>query len=247
MSTPQTKAQTIHEPTREAAPPPGTERNRRGGRKPKPRFPRIYLFTIAALGLLVLLLVFSHAQVVSELKTLKEDRLKVEQEHREHVHYIASKREKSGYLDIIRRYADENSLPVSFVSAVILCESAYRHDAMSRVGARGLMQLMEDTGEWIASKLKLQDYTYKDLDDPSINIQFGTWYLAYLSDRFQGNPIMIASAYHAGVSNVSLWALKFADDERTLRLDQIPKEDTRNYVRKVMDAYACYNEYDQTR
>ena len=132
------------------------------------------------------------------------------------------------------------------LSAIIARESHYPQ-AESGVGARGLMQVMKDTGEWVAQRLGVQGYTYDRLYEPELNIRFGAWYLNYLSSHFSGNPVMIASAYHAGANNVKQWALNNAADQRNLTIDQIPKDNTRDYVKKVMNAYALFYEFDSQR
>ena len=119
-------------------------------------------------------------------------------------------------------------------------------DAVSRVEARGLMQIMPDTGVWMAQRLKINSYRPDMLFDPETNIRFGTAYLAYLSDIFSGSPVMVAAAFHAGANNVKHWALNRAQDRKTIELEQIPTSDTRSYVRKVMDAYAIYYEKDKS-
>jgi soluble lytic murein transglycosylase-like protein len=55
---------------------------------------------------------------------------------------------------------------------------------------------------------------------------------------------MIAAAFHAGANNVKQWALKYGEDQKTIGIDQIPTDDTKDYVKKVMNAYALYYEYD---
>ncbi|NLX82809.1 MAG: transglycosylase SLT domain-containing protein [Clostridiales bacterium] len=154
-------------------------------------------------------------------------------------------RERSGYHDLIKKYAAEYRISASFLSAIIKCESSYDALAVSRVNARGLMQIMPDTGTWLAGRLSLKNYQPDALFDPETNIRFGAYYLAYLSDMFSGQPVMVASAYHAGANNVKHWALARAEDKKTITLDMIPMDDTRSYVRKVMDAYAIYFEQDK--
>lgn len=154
-------------------------------------------------------------------------------------------RERSGYHDLIKKYAEEYRISPSFLSAIIKCESSYDARAVSRVNARGLMQIMPDTGTWLAGRMDLKNYQPDALFDPETNIRFGAFYLAYLSDMFAGSPVMVASAYHAGANNVKHWALTRAEDKKTITLDMIPMDDTRSYVRKVMDAYAIYFEQDE--
>lgn len=235
-------------------------RNRRAGRaqpphsqgQPRrgtPRKPRVAIGTLVLFAAVFFLLVVSLALssgAKARLTALREERALAAQQHQEQLNYYAGMRTKSGVYSIIHRYAAEYNVNPSLISAVISRESHYDPYAESRVGARGLMQIMEDTGTWIASRLNNKDYSYDHLFDPDLNIRFGTWYLAYLSDYYQGNPVMMAAAYHAGANNVNLWALKYADDERYLTVDQIPTEDTKDYVRKVMNAYAVYYEVDQS-
>lgn len=239
---------------------PTATRNRRAGRsksarqaaapvkrsrqpKNKVSIGLLVLFTSLCVFLVVALLLNNNAS--ARLNALREERALIAQKHLDQLDYYQGMRTKSGVENMIRRYAREYDVNPSMISAVIARESHYDPYAESGVGARGLMQIMEDTGKWIASRQGNKDYQYEHLFDPDLNIRFGAWYLAYLSDIYQGNPVMIAAAYHAGSNNVNLWALKYADDERYLTMEQIPTEDTKDYVRKVMNAYAVYYEIDQ--
>ena len=220
-----------------------TRRDRRGG-----GFGRVIrgLF----FGVLLLALAFSFLRYSREqgrLQALRDERQARIEAHEKELGYYVQMRSASGYDEYIRQFAQEFQVDRSFISAIIARESHYDTKAESRVGARGLMQIMQDTGEWISGRLAVRPYSYELLFEPGLNIRFGAWYLGYLSAQFNGDPVMIASAYHAGANNVKLWALKYAQDKRTLRIDQIPTEDTKDYVQKVMNAYALFYEYDSTR
>ena len=220
-----------------------TRRDRRGG-----GFGRVIrgLF----FGVLLLALAFSFLRYSREqgrLQALRDERQARIEAHEKELGYYVQMRGKSGYDEYIRQFAQEFQVDRSFISAIIARESHYDTKAESRVGARGLMQIMQDTGEWVSGRLAVRPYSYEFLFEPQLNIRFGAWYLGYLSAQFNGDPVMIASAYHAGANNVKLWALKYAQDKRTLRIDQIPTEDTKDYVQKVMNAYALFYEYDSTR
>jgi soluble lytic murein transglycosylase len=220
----------------------------RQNKTPKKRsFMRGALYVMLAAALLF----FGYAYLKNQNEKTRLEQFKLEQEqaakkHADDLAYYSNMRSRSGVNDILQKYAQEYRLNPSFVSAIISRESHYNQYAQSNVGARGLMQIMEDTGSWIAKKFKVDDYSYDLLFDPDINIRFGCWYLSYLSNHYSGNPIMVASAYHAGMSNVNLWALRNADDGKTLSIEQIPKQDTKDYVQKVMNAYALYYEWDTT-
>ena len=129
-----------------------------------------------------------------------------------------------------------------YAAAVILRESSYDPHAVSSVGARGLMQLMPDTFEQVRAALR-ENTAFSDMYDPETNIRYGCWYLGYLSRIFDGDPIEIACAYHAGPNNVKLWIMNYAADQQNLRLEEIPMEDTRYYAGKVYDAYAIYYQH----
>ena len=219
-----------------------TRRDRRGG-----GFGRVIrgLF----FGVLLLALAFSFLRYSREqgrLQALRDERQARIEAHEKELGYYVQMRRNSGYDEFIRQFAQEFQVDRSFISAIIARESHYDTKAESRVGARGLMQIMQDTGEWVSGRLAVRPYSYELLFEPQLNIRFGAWYLGYLSAQFNGDPVMIASAYHAGANNVKLWALKYAQDKRTLRIDQIPTEDTKDYVQKVMNAYALFYEYDST-
>ena len=146
------------------------------------------------------------------------------------------------YREQIVREAQQYGLRPAFVAAIILNESSYDPSAVSSVGARGLMQLLPDTGRWIAGKLGIRDYTDDLLFDAETNLRLGVWYLDFLSDRYGGDPVLVACAYHAGHGNVDTWLTRYSRDGRTLSLDEIPMENTRSYARKVVDSYAIYLE-----
>lgn len=215
---------------------------------PKQKKPQISKVSLALLALVLVFalvsgFVFSGAK--GRLDGLVAQREAEAQRIRDHKQEHYNARDRSGYHDLIKKYAVEYGLSPSFLSAIIKCESSFDARAVSRVNARGLMQIMPDTGTWLASRLNLKNYQPDALFDPETNIRFGAFYLSYLSDMFAGSPVMVASAYHAGANNVKHWALNRAEDRKTITLDLIPMDDTRSYVRKVMDAYAIYYEQDE--
>jgi len=101
------------------------------------------------------------------------------------------------YEDLIRNYASQNGIPPAYPAAVILAESSYRPEVVSHADARGLMQLLPSTGEWIAGKYD-EDFSEEALFDPETNIKYGCWYLGFLMDRYDGDIRCASSAYHAG-------------------------------------------------
>ncbi len=149
------------------------------------------------------------------------------------------------YEDLITQYSGAQHLDPSLVAAIILCESSFDPRAESRYGARGLMQLMEDSAEWIADKLGEggDGYSFDNLYDPTTNIRYGTWYLGYLAKRFDGDEKKIVCAYHAGQGNVDSWLSKPEYSHDGITLDVIPTEDTAAYASRVFRARDVYHKY----
>lgn len=143
------------------------------------------------------------------------------------------------YEELIRSYAAEYGLDPYFVASVIWAESGYDSDAVSRVGASGLMQIMPDTGTWIAGKLGESAYTQESLFSPEVNIRYGCWYLSYLTDKFAGNEVKILAGYNAGPGRVDEWQQTWGEGH-TPTAEDIPFEETKNYVTKIEKAKDIY-------
>jgi soluble lytic murein transglycosylase len=146
------------------------------------------------------------------------------------------------YEDLILKYSHEYDLDADFVAAVISVESRYRPAVVSRAGAVGLMQIMPDTGEWIAEMLKDSEYLEDRLTDPALNIRYGCWFLDYLFKRYDGDVTLILAGYNAGIGRVSQWLEKqeYSSDGKTL--ENIPYKETREYVVKVNHAHEKYKD-----
>ena len=139
------------------------------------------------------------------------------------------------YRELIEKYAESYNLRPAYVSAIIRNESSFRPDVNSSAGARGLMQLMPDTAEWIAHKLKIEGYAFERMYDPESNIMFGCWYLNYLSRLFGGDPVSVTCAYHAGQGEIASWLsnASYSPDGRTLTVERLPEGPTRQYAGRV--------------
>jgi soluble lytic murein transglycosylase len=142
--------------------------------------------------------------------------------------------------DIIRQQAAEKNVDPTLIAAVIYTESRFR-DQTSHAGAKGLMQLMPDTADYIARKSGGTRFTRADLATPQINIAYGTWYLRYLLDKYDGNTILTLAAYNAGEGKVDQWWREAADKGERFRVSaHIPFPETREYVGRVLSARADY-------
>ncbi len=142
------------------------------------------------------------------------------------------------YQKQISLYSTIYNLDASLVSSVINAESGFDTKATSSKGARGLMQIMPATGQYIADSLG-QSFDFVDLYDVDTNIQYGCFYLRYLFDKFDNIDLVLAS-YNAGEGVVSNWLKnkKYSQDGKTL--DVIPYAQTSKYVYKVKQAMPIY-------
>ena len=146
------------------------------------------------------------------------------------------------YRDLIESMAAEFNLAPAFVASIVRNESSFQPWAESAVGARGLMQLMPETAEWIARKIKMQSYAFDRMYDPESNVQFGCWYLNYLAALFHGDPVCVACAYHAGQGQVTAWLSDplISSDGAALDLNSMSDGPTKTYARRVIKAYGIY-------
>ncbi len=136
------------------------------------------------------------------------------------------------YEDYVEVYAKENNLSPAFVYAVIKCESGFDNNALSNVGATGLMQIMPDTFDWINMKLG-EDIPYSMATDPETNIKYGCYLYGYLLNKY-GRVQEALAAYHAGHGNVDKWLKDEAYSSDGKTLHTIPFPTTNKYVKKVM-------------
>ncbi len=142
--------------------------------------------------------------------------------------------------DVIRQQADDKNLDPTLIAGVIYVESRFR-DQTSHAGAKGLMQLMPSTADYIAQKSGGTRFEQGDLADPQINISYGSWYLRYLLQRYHGNEALALAAYNAGEGKVDEWWRAAADDGERFRVRaHIPFPETRAYVSKVLSARRSY-------
>ena len=130
--------------------------------------------------------------------------------------------------DIIRQQARDKGLDPALVAAIIYRESRFR-DVTSDAGAKGLMQILPATAEFIARKSGGTRFELRDLGNPQINIAYGCWYLRYLVQRYDGNTLAAVAAYNAGHDHVDAWG------GSALTLADIRFPETAQYTREVLE------------
>ncbi len=140
--------------------------------------------------------------------------------------------------DIIRQQARDKDLDPSLIAAVIYTESRFR-DQTSPAGAKGLMQILPETAEYIARLSGGTEFERGDLANPQINIAYGSYYLRYLMRKYGSNEAMALAAYNAGEGKVDEWLGEGrAPDDPA----DIPFPETRNYVVQVLEIRGRYRD-----
>ncbi|MEM6490564.1 MAG: lytic transglycosylase domain-containing protein, partial [Pseudomonadota bacterium] len=131
------------------------------------------------------------------------------------------------------------------VLALIRQESAFDDRAISRAGARGLMQLMPQTARTVARGLGLPYSRSRLITDPAYNMTLGRTYLGQRLDRFEGSYPLSLAAYNAGSGRVDRWITEFGDPrsdgvDPVDWVERIPFSETRNYVQRILESLQVY-------
>lgn len=136
--------------------------------------------------------------------------------------------------------AEKNKIPRELVWSIIRAETQYRKEAISPVGAIGLMQFMPHTGRQIAKLSEFGQFKVSDLLEPKNSIHLGAFYLARLMKMFKEKVPLTAAAYNAGPHRVQSWLYSFGGLEMDEFIEHIPFLETRNYVKRVVSFFYVY-------
>jgi soluble lytic murein transglycosylase len=140
---------------------------------------------------------------------------------------------------IIREQAAKKHLDPALIAAVIYAETKF-DPRPSSAGAEGLMQILPGTAYFIAHLSGGSQFTASDLATPSINVAYGSYYLRYLLDHYNGEEMLAVAAYNGGLANVDSWVARARAAGRQLTVDTIPFAETRAYVQRVLAAQRRY-------
>lgn len=145
----------------------------------------------------------------------------------------------------VHRFDTAEGVEEALVLAIIRQESNFNPKAISRVGARGLMQLMPRTAQGTAARLALDFDKDRLTGDPAYNVTLGSAYLRELIDSFDGSYIMAIAGYNAGPARSLQWAERFGDPRSGVVdpvdwVEMIPFSETRNYVQRVLEGLQVY-------
>lgn len=143
------------------------------------------------------------------------------------------------YLNEIEKWSSERKINPLLVTAVMRQESRFQPKVKSPANATGLMQVLPSTAKSIAPQMKV-DSKNIDLENPDINIMFGTAYLDMTHQQYQNNSLLAIASYNAGPGNVSKWLQSLPKDDPDEFVEAIPFDETKNYVRQVFGNYWNY-------
>jgi soluble lytic murein transglycosylase len=137
------------------------------------------------------------------------------------------------------------SAEVPLILAMVRQESAFNFKAISRAGARGLMQLLPTTARTVAGKLKLSYSRQRLTADPDYNLKIGRAYVSTLLDTFNGSYILALAAYNAGPARVKQWQQVNGNPRGNVIdavdwIESIPFAETRNYVQRTLENLQIY-------
>ena len=138
-------------------------------------------------------------------------------------------------------YSRMNQVNPAMIGAIIFVESRFNTEARSHKGALGLMQIMPQTGVWVADQLMWKGFSSRDLLDPDKNLKIGIWYIAYLKRQYKQNDYLALASYNAGSKYVSKWLETGIWDGDSVKVDQIPFQETKRYLIKIMILKKIYH------
>lgn len=169
-----------------------------------------------------------------------------------HIALLIAKRAAQQGHEIMRAYYPVTELaeadlpaPAALILSIARRESEFDPSVISGAGAMGLMQLMPRTGQAMAEQLGLPYDQARLLSDPSYNAILGAGYLAYLTEEFGNNPVLLSVAYNAGPSRARSWIERFGDPrggniDIVDWIESVPFEETRNYIMRVTESLPIY-------
>ena len=145
------------------------------------------------------------------------------------------------YHTTFEQHAATASIPSQWAYGIARSESLFMRDVRSSAGAIGLMQLMPATGKEVAERISLPYAGVDTLTNPKSNIRLGTSYLGQMAERYSGNRVLATAAYNAGPHRVDRWLPLSGKQDARIWIENIPFNETRKYVRRVMAAETIFH------
>ena len=146
----------------------------------------------------------------------------------------------AAYAPHVWKHSRANNVDPLLMLSIMRAESLFRHDAVSRAGALGLVQVMPATGSKVAAMAGMDDFRVERLLDPAVNIELGTFYLGRLLERYDGQFALAVGSYNGGPHNVGRWLRGKVGMPYDEFVEEIAFDETRGYIKKVTEFYAIY-------
>ena len=145
------------------------------------------------------------------------------------------------YDEYVEQYSEKYNIDKYFIYAIIKTESNFNENAVSEVGARGLMQIMEDAYEWVKYRISDdRDITYEQMYEAKYNIEYGCFMLGYYYEKYNSYELA-AAAYHSGMGQVDKWIGDGTISLESFDVNDIPASKTFHYIKKVMLNFKAYS------
>jgi soluble lytic murein transglycosylase len=144
------------------------------------------------------------------------------------------------FRDSVEPLAREIAVDSGWVYGLMRQESRFMMNAHSGVGAKGLMQLMPKTAQWVANKIGLKNYHPARVAELGTNVTLGTHYLKMVLTSLDNHPVLASAAYNAGPGRARRWRAE-VPLEGAIYAETIPFNETRDYVKKVMSNAVYYS------
>ena len=146
------------------------------------------------------------------------------------------------YEHIVNQAAEKYNVDPNLIYAIIKQESKFNENAISKSGAKGLMQILDSTAEDMVKQINTIDPKNYNIFDPYTNIFIGTKYVSYLTKYFDGNYYLAIIAYNAGMGNIQQWLDKpytsYTDYNQIY--SSVEYVETRTYLNNVVRYYNYY-------
>lgn len=143
------------------------------------------------------------------------------------------------FSEYVEEYSEKYGVEKEWIYAIIKTESNFNTKIVSKMGAIGLMQIMEETAQEVTDDTEIEGI---DLKDPNTNIKIGTKYFKMLLEYYNDNYYLALASYNAGIGNVKKWIESGIIKNDGSDIENIPYKETNNYVRKVLKNYRIYKE-----
>lgn len=145
------------------------------------------------------------------------------------------------YQPLFEKSASQARVSQTWAYGIARSESLFMRDVRSQAGAVGLMQLMPTTGRQVAREIRLPYSGLVTLTTPASNIRLGTSYLGQMAERYNGNQVLATAAYNAGPHRVDKWLPDSGTLDARVWIENIPYNETRKYVKRVLSAQAIFH------